>query len=168
MATSSKGRPSDTSEDTTADVIGADAVGALEVAHVASHSTAADLHTPWGKSFRFVIRAIELVTATVVCAEIFILLAGVLSRYVFNSPLTWTDEAASTLFIWLAMLGAVIALDRGEHMRLTAVINMAPGSWVRWLETLTALVVALFVLALLPYAYEHIVEQSEITTPALG
>ena len=50
--------------------------------------------------------------------EIAILFAGVVSRYVFNKPLTWSDELASILFLWLAMLGAVIALRRGEHMRL--------------------------------------------------
>jgi TRAP-type C4-dicarboxylate transport system permease small subunit len=53
--------------------------------------------------------------------------------------LVWSDELASILFIWLSMLGAVLALDRGEHMRLTAIINKcsekaASGSkrWRRW------------------------------------
>ena len=31
-----------------------------------------------------------------------------------HDPLIWSDELASTLFIWLSMLGAVLALDRGE------------------------------------------------------
>ncbi len=30
---------------------------------------------------------------------------------------SWSDELASILFLWLSMLGAVIALRRGEHMR---------------------------------------------------
>ena len=38
-------------------------------------------------------------------AETCILFAGVVSRYVFNSPLMWTDELANFLFLWLAMLG---------------------------------------------------------------
>ena len=57
-----------------------------------------------------------------VVAEIAVLFAGVLARYVFQRPLIWTDELASILFLWLAMLGAVIALQRGEHMRMTAVV----------------------------------------------
>ncbi|MFB9123135.1 TRAP transporter small permease [Paraburkholderia dipogonis] len=48
------------------------------------------------------------------------LLAGVTSRYILHAPLVWSDELASMLFLWLAMLGAVIALRRGEHMRMTA------------------------------------------------
>ena len=50
------------------------------------------------------------------------LFSGIVARYVFHRPLTWSDELASTLFLWLAMLGAVIALRRGEHMRMTAIV----------------------------------------------
>ena len=59
-------------------------------------------------------------------AEIVVLLAGVTSRYLLHTPLVWSDELASILFLWLAMLGAVVALRRGEHMRMTALVGMAP------------------------------------------
>ena len=38
--------------------------------------------------------------AALVVAETCILFAGVVSRYVFNSPLMWTDELANFLFLW--------------------------------------------------------------------
>jgi len=44
---------------------------------------------------RFVGATIELIVATLIAIEIGILLAGVVSRYFLNTPLTWTDEAAS-------------------------------------------------------------------------
>ena len=40
-------------------------------------------------------------------------------RYALHAPLIWSDELASLLFLWLVMLGAVAALARNEHMRLT-------------------------------------------------
>jgi hypothetical protein len=46
----------------------------------------------------------EVLGAGIVVAETGILFAGVVSRYVFNSPLMWTDELANFLFLWLAML----------------------------------------------------------------
>lgn len=52
---------------------------------------------------------VEMLAAGLVAAEIVILFGGVASRYVFDRPLIWSDELASTLFLWLAMLGAVIA-----------------------------------------------------------
>ncbi len=70
--------------------------------------------------------ATEIPAAALVGVEILVLLIGVVSRYVFNSPLTWSDELASTLFLWLAMLGSVIALRRAEHMRLAFLVGLAP------------------------------------------
>jgi tripartite ATP-independent transporter DctM subunit len=111
--------------------------------------------------------ATELPAAALVVAEIAILFAGVVSRYVFNKPLTWSDELASALFLWLAMLGAVIALRRGEHMRLTTFVNLLSPERRAWVDTLGALIVIVFVLLILPAAYEYGVDQWMILTPAL-
>ncbi len=96
-----------------------------------------------------------------------ILFAGVVSRYVFNKPLTWSDELASVLFLWLAMLGAVIALRRGEHMRLTTFVNLLRPQWRAWVDTVSALIVIVFVLLILSPSWEYIENQWLITTPAL-
>src|SRR4030081_1610789 len=67
--------------------------------------------------------------ALLVLAEIAVLLAGIIGRYVFHSPLVWSDELAGVLFLWLAMLGSVLAFQRNEHMRMTAVVSMlGPGA----------------------------------------
>ena len=65
----------------------------------------------------------EIPAAILVVAEIVILFSGIVARYVLHTPLVWSDELASILFLWLAMLGAVVALRRGEHMRMTALVN---------------------------------------------
>ena len=66
----------------------------------------------------------EIPAALLVVAEIVVLFAGVVARYVLHKPLIWSDELASILFLWLAMLGAVVAFRRGEHMRMTALVGM--------------------------------------------
>ena len=66
---------------------------------------------------------VEIPAALLVLAEIVVLLGGVVSRYVFHEPLVWSDELASILFLWLAMLGAVVAFRRAEHMRMTAFVG---------------------------------------------
>src|SRR5580692_1434696 len=99
--------------------------------------------------------ATEIPAAALVAVEVAVLLAGVVSRYVFNRPLTWSDELASILFLWLAMLGAVIALRRDEHMRLTFLVTRAPARWRSWIEAVAAMVVAVFVLEIIPSAQEY-------------
>src|SRR5258708_8508069 len=64
---------------------------------------------------------VEIPAALLVVAEIVILFAGVVARYGLHRPLIWSDELASILFLWLAMLGAAVAFRRAEHMRMTAV-----------------------------------------------
>jgi tripartite ATP-independent transporter DctM subunit len=116
---------------------------------------------------RRVMQVTAAIAAFLVVAEAVILFAGVTSRYALGDPLTWTDELASTLFIWLAMLGAVLALDRGEHMRLTAIVSYVPERWRAWLEAVSAMVVFLFVGVIIGPATIHAYDQLAITTPSL-
>ncbi|HKX10947.1 MAG TPA: TRAP transporter large permease subunit [Stellaceae bacterium] len=110
----------------------------------------------------------EVPVAILVAVEIVVLFAGVFARYVLRAPLVWSDELASLLFLWLAMLGAVVALRRGEHMRLSAVATRVSAPCGACLATLSAMVVALFVLLILVPAYQHVQDEALITTPALG
>src|SRR6266516_4210680 len=107
----------------------AEAGGPIEILaseQAAAAATAAALPRRFARLDRILALATEIPAAILVSIEILVLLAGVVSRYVFNRPLTWTDELASILFLWLAMLGAVIALRRDEHMRLGVLVARAP------------------------------------------
>src|SRR6516164_10743747 len=108
--------------------------------------------------------------ATLVLAETCILFAGVVSRYVFDSPLMWTDELANFLFLWLAMLGTVVALRRNEHMRLTTFVNSVGPQWERFLGTVGSLVLIVFVLEiLLPAAqYLEVQRSTELITLSIS
>ena len=112
--------------------------------------------------------AAEIPAAILVVAEIVVLFAGVLARYVFATPLVWSDELASILFLWLAMLGSVIALQRSEHMRLTAVVAGFGHAARGRAEAVVVAAVALFLLLILPAAWDYAADQWYIETPALG
>ncbi len=109
----------------------------------------------------------EWPAALLVVAEIGVLSAGVVSRYVLQDPLTWSDELASVLFLWLAMLGAVVAMQRGEHMRLTVFAAKLQPETQRFVATLVACLTVVFCAALIWPAWEHMDEQWVILTPAL-
>ena len=111
-------------------------------------------------------RAAELIGAALVLAETCILFAGVVSRYVFDSPLIWTDELATFLFLWLAMFGAVVAVRRDGHMRLTTFVNWVGPRWGGWLGTVAELVVIVFVLEIIVpiTAYLKVQASTELIT----
>ncbi|WP_394755099.1 TRAP transporter large permease subunit [Rhodoferax sp.] len=105
--------------------------------------------------------------ALLVLADIVVLFAGVVARYAFHSPLLWSDELASILFLWLAMLGSVVALRRGEHMRMTAFVSVTSPAR-RALFELLAIAACLAFLAMVAWpAWSYAHEEMAITTPAL-
>jgi tripartite ATP-independent transporter DctM subunit len=111
--------------------------------------------------------AVGMTAAALVAIEVIVLGAGVVARYCFHAPLVWSDELASILFLWLSMLGAVVALWRGEHMRMTGLVTRVPPRLRALLEAFALTASIGFLLLILPHALEYAHEESFIVTPAL-
>lgn len=111
---------------------------------------------------------IEVPVAILVIAEVAILFSGIFARYVLNTPLVWSDELASLLFLWLAMLGAAVAFRRGEHMRMTAFVNRASPGAQAFLQVFAISVSLVFVLLVLVPSFDATIQQNVISTPAMG
>ena len=110
----------------------------------------------------------EVVAALLVVAEIAVLLSGVVSRYLLQTPLIWSDELASILFLWLAMLGAVVAYHRGGHMRMTAIVGLCPVRGQAVLEALAMVAGLGFFALMMPSALDFASDEGLVETPALG
>src|SRR6267378_3958944 len=110
---------------------------------------------------------VEIPAALLVVAEIVILFAGVVARYGLHRPLIWSDELASILFLWLAMLGAAVAFRRAEHMRMTAVVASTKPATRAYLDVVATCAALAFLLLIAWPSYEYAYEESFITTPAL-
>jgi tripartite ATP-independent transporter DctM subunit len=111
--------------------------------------------------------SVAMVAAALVMSEIIVLLSGVVSRYVFHKPIVWSDELASLLFIWLAMLGSAVAYHKAEHMRMTVVVSKAAPPMKAYLEAISLLTSLIFLILLLIPAIDFAYEERLITTPAL-
>ena len=131
----------------------------------------APLKGPFGKYAsvleKIVATLVDWVAACLVLACIGILFSGVVGRYVFNSPLVWSDELASILFLWLAMIGSVIALKRGEHMRMTALLSKMSDHKKVYFETLGVLACFFYLAIILKPAYHFALDELIVTTPSL-
>ncbi|TIN80538.1 MAG: TRAP transporter large permease subunit [Mesorhizobium sp.] len=111
---------------------------------------------------------VEAVASILLVFVIGLLLAGVISRYVLSLPIVWIDEAASISFLWLAMLGSAIAIDRNEHLRLTIFLNLIPERGRHFVDALALLVVATVLLALIVPASQYVQEEWYVTSAALN
>ncbi|MDR1874593.1 MAG: TRAP transporter small permease [Synergistaceae bacterium] len=63
-------------------------------------------------------RVITSVATVVLLSASFL---GVVTRYIFNMSLTWTEEISLFALIWLAYFGAAISVTRRRHLRIELV-----------------------------------------------
>src|SRR6202000_2964054 len=110
---------------------------------------------------------VETPAAILVVAEIVILFAGVVSRYVLHSPLIWSDELASILFLWLPAPRARGGVPPAAHMRITAIVANASPRMRAYLDVVATCAALAFLLLVIWPAYDYAYEESFITTPAL-
>lgn len=97
-----------------------------------------------------------------------ILGAGVVFRYVFNDPLTWSEEFVVTLFVWSVMLGVPSALRARMHIRIDALI-LRLGSGARRVAGLLAFTSGVVILIAAIYAgWQHTQGVWSSQTPMLG
>jgi tripartite ATP-independent transporter DctM subunit len=110
---------------------------------------------------------VAAVAALLVIAEIVVLFTGVSARYFFQRPLIWSDELAGILFLWFAMLGSVIAFERGEHMRMTALVGMVSPRTRAFFDVLAIAAPLAFLVLVLQPAVDFASDESFVSTPAL-
>lgn len=113
-------------------------------------------------------RAVEALAALLLVVEIVVLFCGIFTRYVLDSPLVWTDEFASLLFIWLGMFGTIIAVRRGAHLRMLTGVKMLPEKLHIYAEPISIAAALAFFLFMFPAAVAHVQTEFIVITPTLG
>jgi tripartite ATP-independent transporter DctM subunit len=68
--------------------------------------------------------------------------AGVISRYVFNASLRWTEELGQWMFIWLIFIGIALGHRRKAHMTIGLYENLQSPGLRRLLQFLSHSIVS--------------------------
>lgn len=76
---------------------------------------------------------VDIVMAILLAAMIALVFANVVLRYGFSSGIRQSVELARLWFVWVVMLGAAVALRRGEHL---AVAEFSEALFPRAVPTL--------------------------------
>ena len=85
-----------------------------------------------------------LVTSGILVAVITVVVAaGVFWRYVLNDSLSWTEEVARYLLIWLAAVGSIVAMHRRQHVAIDIIPDMFSGLGGRAIRLAIAVVIIL-------------------------
>lgn len=73
-----------------------------------------------------------------------VVLLQVFTRYVLNNSLGWTEEIARYLLIGVTFVGSVMAMRKGTHIAVEAVLKYLPPRARHWMLVLIDAIVALF------------------------
>jgi len=65
---------------------------------------------------KYLDKSLEYITAFTMGFLVLDVTWQVFTRYVLNDPSSWTEEVATYLVMWVGLLGAAVALNRGAHL----------------------------------------------------
>ncbi len=73
-----------------------------------------------------------------------IIFIQVVMRYVFGNSLTWSEEMARYLFVWLVYFSVAYTARREAHIRIDAAINLYPKKLRPYVEIFSEIIVLIF------------------------
>ena len=110
----------------------------------------------------------DYLIATLFGATLVVITAQIVWRYVFNDSLTWTEELARYLFVWITFVGAALAIRDRSHIRVALLVDRLPRKLRRWLDVAQLVLVALFLCLLVGLGLKWVRINADAVTPALG
>jgi TRAP-type C4-dicarboxylate transport system permease small subunit len=95
----------------------------------------------------------------------------VVTRYILRNPSNWTEELATFLMIWVGLLGASVALNRGAHLGIDYFVGKFSAKKQLYIKLFVFALVGVFSLLVLVIGGAQLVKitlQTNQVSPALG
>lgn len=98
------------------------------------------------------LRRLEMHLAVLLLAALVALVAVAAVSRKMGSPIIWSLEVATALFVWLVVLAVDIAMQQNRHFGLSIVLDNVPPYARRWIELVNMAVMMGLLVYLLYYA----------------
>lgn len=120
-----------------------------------------------GSFFRFIDKEVEEVLCAVLLSVLVLCLTWMIAaRYLFEMPAHWAEEITRFAFVWLIYIGAIIAIKRGAHFRITAQFMLLPEKMKKYQLVVADTIWLFYNILLIKYGWDLVSMYSEVT-PAL-
>ena len=117
---------------------------------------------------RWLARSVDYVCVALLIALVLDVWLGVLVRYVWPLPLTFMEEAARYLMIWVALLAVSSGISRREHIGVQMVFVRFPSPVRRLLLAMLDVLAIAFFLALFWYGLGFVERGGRVSTMIYG
>lgn len=92
----------------------------------------------------------------------------VITRFVFESPLTWTDELCRFGMVWITFIGAGYAVKNHAHVAVDIIKGLLPERISKILDKLNSCFILIFAVVLLYYGLVLALSNMDQTSSGLG
>jgi TRAP-type C4-dicarboxylate transport system permease small subunit len=119
------------------------------------------------KTYDRFVAVLQALSSALLMGMLGVVLVGIFYRYVVDESLSWYDEFAGYILVWLTMYGSVLALAKRKHISFdTLVEKLSPGKR-RIADIVAILCVLSFSTVLLVYGWELVREMADETAVSL-
>ncbi|EIJ71829.1 TRAP transporter large permease subunit [Pasteurella bettyae] len=89
-----------------------------------------------------------------------ILIAQIAARQIFDAPLSWSEELARLLFVYISMLGISMAIRSQQHVFIDFITNLFPTKLKKVTNSFVQILIFISILMLAHFGYKNFVENS--------
>jgi len=119
------------------------------------------------KFYEKLIVILQAYAAILILVMLGVVLMGVFYRYIAYQALSWYDEFAGYILVWVTMYGSVVGLARGKHICFETLVEKLPQGKQRVVEAFNTLCVLGFSLVLLVSGWVLVREMAEETAVSI-
>jgi len=109
----------------------------------------------------------EIILVTMFSGMVLVIFYQVIMRYVFNNSSSWSEELGKFLFVWISWLGISIGARRGEHIKISLIVDKMTFKAARITNIVTESIVILISGMTAYYAYTLVLSQSSTPFAAI-
>jgi len=116
-------------------------------------------------------RSLEVLIMIAVAVLVVDVLWQVFTRFILKDPSTWSEELAVFMLIWVSLLGAAVALNRGAHLGIDYFVGKLSAMKRLYTEIFVFLCISVFSFCVMILGGMDLVIstlQLEQVSPALG
>lgn len=100
----------------------------------------------------------ELILAVSLVIIVFTVSLQIVYRYLFNSPLIWTDEMSRLAFCWFTFTGSALASYEKKHLEVSYFYNKFSLKWQKIVDFFITLIVFIFSLLVLYAVVQQMIQ----------
>ena len=109
---------------------------------------------------------LETAVSAILVALVAVTFSQVVFRYVLEASLSWSEELARFLLMWLAALSTAYAMKTGAHFALRFLVDRAPPAARRLIGSVVAASAALFLAIFAYQSLRFAIEVRDMLAPA--